>query len=458
MDSPNKKELQSIIDATAFEALIGHYENQWFDCKSQPYSLTEPRGKRELAKDVSSFANTQGGFIFIGLKTISDQKHLGDRVDSIRPIEAHRIDREQLLSICHDWIFPIIDGLDVLWIALDGEEQKGIAVIVIPEQSTGTKPFLIKNVLDGDKQIEIMFGYAERRGESSLSLDLIKIQSLMTHGLNFQQSIERRFDVLELLLKRQVGLGTQPFKQGGDGDEAIRKSQEVLGTAISEAGLADERVFGIAASPIPPATLPNFGTAESLELVRNTSELRSGGWNLRTFVQPQIVRGELIRGVDANYKSLEIHRNGTAVFVVVANGKYLAWERERENNHNINPIALIESVLNFANLITNLSSKISPTPEGYMVTVEFLNLHKDGIDTILKPYKVDYWAHGSELRKAPDDRVIKSFQVDASEAPRLAFEIIREIYFWFGHTEDAIPYTTEHDGKRVLDTAQIVAL
>ena len=36
---------------------------------------------------------------------------------------------------------------------------------------------------------------------------------------------------------------------------------------------------------------------------------------------------------------------------------------------------------------------------------------------------------------------------------RAAFLVVREVYVWFGHTEEASPYTNKKNDARIMDTA-----
>jgi hypothetical protein len=38
---------------------------------------------------------------------------------------------------------------------------------------------------------------------------------------------------------------------------------------------------------------------------------------------------------------------------------------------------------------------------------------------------------------------------------RVAFSLIQELYFWFGHSEEAIPYTKESADGKMIDADQI---
>ncbi len=79
----SKENLSQIITELDFNKLIGEVENEWFDCKSQPYNLDTEKQKMELSKDVTSFANYQGGYIFLGIKTEKRPDKYGDVIKEI---------------------------------------------------------------------------------------------------------------------------------------------------------------------------------------------------------------------------------------------------------------------------------------------------------------------------------------------------------------------------------------
>src|SRR5262245_1703642 len=67
---PTIETVAAILAERNLAALQGLREDQWFDAKRAPaYDLMTSAGRFELAKDVSSFANAEGGHIVIGLTT-----------------------------------------------------------------------------------------------------------------------------------------------------------------------------------------------------------------------------------------------------------------------------------------------------------------------------------------------------------------------------------------------------
>ena len=62
--------IKGILESRRFPELIGLHEDLWFEAKgNDPYDFATAGGRYELAKDVSAFANAEGGFLIIGLVT-----------------------------------------------------------------------------------------------------------------------------------------------------------------------------------------------------------------------------------------------------------------------------------------------------------------------------------------------------------------------------------------------------
>jgi len=199
------KELEKIISSGDFDSLIGKIENDFFDCKRQIYHLENEYSKRELAKDVSSFVNLNGGYILIGPKTDDIKTHFGDEVTEISLFRQDLVDPNQYKNVIKDWIYPDeIQGIRVYWKASKDNANKGIVVIKIPTQKESQKPFLISKIVEEEKKIsETIFGYAERSGDRSNPNKIKDIYKIMRDGLLFDKKIEARFDNIEFLIANQ---------------------------------------------------------------------------------------------------------------------------------------------------------------------------------------------------------------------------------------------------------------
>lgn len=109
-------------------------ENLHLDYKASG-SLGKSDGKkREITKDVSAFANSDGGVIIYGVKefTVSDKKHLPEHID---PIDRNEFSKEWLEQVVNN-ISPRIDNIIIIPIPIDNESNKVIYVVSIKKSST----------------------------------------------------------------------------------------------------------------------------------------------------------------------------------------------------------------------------------------------------------------------------------------------------------------------------------
>jgi hypothetical protein len=94
--------------------------------------------------------------------------------------------------------------------------------------------------------------------------------------------------------------------------------------------------------------------------------------------------------------------------------------------------------------------------------IGFHNLLRNNRKPILVPEEVsEYPLRSFERYEAPaeDAEFELERRVDSWEAPPVAaFQLIAEIYVWFGIEIDRIPYTTQSDVGRVIDVARLQRL
>lgn len=194
------KELEEIINEGNFDSLIGKIENDFFDCKKEIYDLKNDSSKRELAKDVSSFANLCGGYILINLQTRKSKNRFGDEIERKNLLNQGLVDISQYFNAIRDWIYPEIEGLKIEWKPSNNDESNGILVIQVPRQKEISKPFLVKKVVEAKKHSEIIFGYVERKRDKNDPKKIQDIHKIIRDGLLYDRNIEDRFSALEALL------------------------------------------------------------------------------------------------------------------------------------------------------------------------------------------------------------------------------------------------------------------
>ena len=118
----------SIDDLTA---LINNEaeESVHLDFKAAGSLSKDGKKKAEIAKDVSAFANSDGGIIVYG---IEEQEH---KVHALSYIDGHTYTKEWLEQVIQDNIQRRIEGLEIFPIRDNGNITKSIYIVKIPRSS-----------------------------------------------------------------------------------------------------------------------------------------------------------------------------------------------------------------------------------------------------------------------------------------------------------------------------------
>lgn len=453
-----KERLEEILKSGDFDALIGHAETEWFECKSQPYSTDTEGAKRELAKDASSFANASGGKIFIGLKTEPSDTHFGDEVVKVVSLAPGVVNATQYRDLIATWIYPQIDGIEVKWHQLKSDPTQGVVVIHIPPQKDAVKPFLFVKPMDGGKGSGIVFGYAERRGDSSKPLSIVDLQTALRSGFNFEKQLRERLDGIETLLRTSAEQSSAVEEKKTSSDTLAKRIEY----ALSHGGIAQNRNIVISAVPKPKGLLKTvfLGTEDSLKRrLENPPRLRWGGWDLTHHDQAKILPGGLIRVTNGDTKLVDLYRDGTMIFSALADNNFLAWGRNDEKDQRINSLALIEIIYSFLAFYAIVLDDFSVKPKEVELHIELNNMHLGNNKSYLLPYHLESGAQmfSVDRHDSPENngRVDITVPAEGFKPIAITYQLAQEIYLWFGLGEDKIPYMKDEGGVRVFDTSPI---
>lgn len=177
-------EIMEILGARSFQSLVGRGENEIFDAKLiLPTDYSDPNDRIELAKDVSSFANAEGGYIITGLRTTSSKEEKRDFVTDLALLKESDFVEGAIVDVVRSAVEPKISGLDVDWIPSKNDSSLGLGYIYIPPQEEDRKYFLMKSVIvEGEVLKPIAFGLARRRGSDSIPLDIRELYEAVNRG------------------------------------------------------------------------------------------------------------------------------------------------------------------------------------------------------------------------------------------------------------------------------------
>ncbi len=449
-------ELRSLLETGDFDKLIGAVECEWLECKLAPYQVKEDLQKQELAKDVSGLANADGGMILIGIRTERNPTHFGDEIKEVRAFPRTLVDLNQYHDILQSWVYPPLQQVDIRWLPSSVNNEKGIVAISIPNQMTAQRPFLVtKSIDETGKRVEVVFGYVERRRENATPISVQELHALIKNGLLFD-SLNRQYNSIQEALQQLLTEQSREknFSLEQDIQELLRDRRN---EALTEAKLLTGPIFVLAAIPVEEVEIPALFQSKSADLVRlleNPPELRSDGFDLNTGESPKIIKGQLRRTVSPEYKILDLWRDGTLIFAARGDEEFLCWgKRSRSRGPlRINPLVLSESTYLFAELSRQVFDRAQPNPREIEYRLELLNMTQDGAPCGLIPAALGTfaWEFGTDIRHAPDSHVTITGRATDLNPGAVAFDLIAELYAWFGIEQDQIPYTERLNGGLVI--------
>lgn len=191
--------IAGILTRGTLADLQGLKEDQWFDAKkASGYNLSTPAGRFELAKDVSSFANSEGGYIIIGLTTAEIQDEQTEQVNGFELFQQNSFNAAAIASVLSDHLYPKLQGLSVSWVENIASPGQGVGVILIPPVDHDKRFVLMQRVLDTDtRSRQIVFGIAVRRGSNSIPMTIGELHRMCQEG---RASVPERLTRIEAKL------------------------------------------------------------------------------------------------------------------------------------------------------------------------------------------------------------------------------------------------------------------
>lgn len=179
-------ELIALLDTGDFGAVVGAAESGEIEFKRSPYRTDAPAEAFELAKDVTALANAPtGGLLVIGFQTVPKEESGLDTVESVHPFPRALFNREQWLAKVHQLAYPTVVGLDAIFKPSADDDDRGVAVIVVPPQPDDARYFLVaKEFTSDDGAPGWVVGLSVRSADRNRPLGISEIHSMLSRSLH----------------------------------------------------------------------------------------------------------------------------------------------------------------------------------------------------------------------------------------------------------------------------------
>jgi predicted HTH transcriptional regulator len=179
-----REKIKQILTNEELDQFVGLKEDLWFDAKQKHgYDFSSPDGRIELAKDVSGFANSDGGYLVIGLETAVVVEEKTETVSAVALLSRADFKIGQVQGLIKEHIYPEPVGIDVTFVGSKTSPDQGLAVIEVPRQDEKRKYFLMVRVIEDGQQLkQIVFGVARRNGSSTEPLTFQEVYRMTQNG------------------------------------------------------------------------------------------------------------------------------------------------------------------------------------------------------------------------------------------------------------------------------------
>ena len=418
------------INPEDLDRIIGREENQRLEFK-KTYEHVE---NLEIAKDICSLANADGGYIIVGAEerdhtcsgffSLSNADGLDTR---IRQIHLDYV--VERITYFRTKIISATSGATVLLIYVPDSFRKPHSVV--KESKTE-----IWKRYGTDKRTMPIHEIREDVIKSSNAPNLIRIEK------KIDQALKNIFVMDDRTPINKVTEDPGRLNDISDPDKFLNEIDELFSAHFS-----DKRYFRLTITPINlKNNLIDPSNKEFMEMLANPPNQRYSGWNI--IPDSQIRVDSLgLRTVNFDYHHLRLTKSGHLEFWTQIDEEFCAEQREEDfqKHPKFYPYAVTEYPVSFLRFARCLYDKIG-LKCFFKWRLQYWNIK----ECILLPYHPeakDYLAPRQPLESYPYDNFKKEAQLlNNFEPDKSAFVLIKELYQAFGYTARQIPFFDE-DGK-----------
>lgn len=411
------------------EDILGLEESSWLDFKESPYPLEVDKGKIDLAKDVSAFANADGGAIVLGVDTRSDVSLAIEIAETLKPFPNRIMDADRVQKIIHDYVYPRVD-VRVLRFPVTGSDT-AIWLIRVPKAKEIDYPCVVtKTILTPEgRPIQNFFSVYQRHEDRNAPFSPGQVWSWMNRAFSAPSPSSGRDNV--------AATSTTVGDDSLDDDRAAVRSDE------------RESLFFLQFVPHPMRgeEIVNFyeGDPDSIQsALTKFQPIREHGFHFPVRRPPERTIDGSLRTTLQCHSSISVSRAG--LVTVVASQSLFTWVSEKfapPGEVWINPIAIVEFTLEAC----RFWKEVVHPRIGNGIGAEWrCGIDQTGGDHKLKLPKKPYSSRHviavpSSVASVGNDFLTDWTALGDGTAGVLAFAIVARVYREFGLGREFVPFS-----------------
>lgn len=417
----------SLIANSEIESLVDHHikERQHIEFKST-IDLKQECNKLEALRDITSFANSGGGYIIVGIR--DDGKGKAQKFGPELITDPEKI-RKSIRDLCNDHIQERIIGLE-----FDSRIISDNPVILIRVPQSDRSPHMVtfqrrtdfySRYEDGKREMSFAEIKNALQGDF-ISRRLTAIETTLNIIQENSQEESEREKVINAL-ESSSSTSLLNVRSGVQLSESLRKRFQKHAGVVS--------FFAISAAPMQAnSSLVNLESQPILELINKPPCHRRAGWNMyfeHFRIEPTALG--IKRGKDS-FRTIEIWRNGCVELRAQIDNDFCWGQKpdEFEKQPKFNPVTISEYVVSFLRFYGALLERSNYEGEA-LLNVQFL--HIQGFQIRPRTWYHDTSNNFSEENLVlPDQKLVRGFIPDLS-----AYSLLKIIFASFGFGPEEIP-------------------
>jgi len=428
--------MPSELCSSDVDGLIGREENQRLDFKETIES--GDLANRELARDICSFANAEGGYMVIGAR---EGGQMGVCA-GFRSVENPEALCQRIRQVSLDCVTERVIGMEIASLS----SSKGEILVAVYMPASSQKPHMVTK--DGKTE----FWKRYQTDKRHMTIAEVRDAFLQTAGSVRLQTIEAKVDSILRQREGQAEAEQQRVLAADRGrlNEVtdIQRLWDALDTLFKEA--ADgKRFLRLTITPEDlRKDLVDLEREHIHDLLINPPGQRQNGWNAKS--PDPFLRSDSL-GLRSSDESLQYGR----FITLMRNGHFEFWKAidttlcwrqddvEYQKQPRLYPHAITEYPVSFLRL-SKLVYQHLKVSCGFKWRMIYWNLR----GCTLLPYHPDAVGYHTAYGHTPvyaDQHFVRDAQLTNDFAPDVeALGLIRELYLGFGYTRQHVPFFDEN--------------
>lgn len=425
----NNKKINEITEEDILNLIGNVREDQWVDFKQQAYKFKNEEDQFEILKDITAFANAEGGHLLIGVSEKNEIATGFFNIDNYQKII------KSIRYICLNYIEPRISNLEIKPFPISWE-KKELTIIIIHVPPSNLKPHSIKW---NNSTI-----FVKRYQDHIRDLPVSELGQLF--AINFHppivEEINERLKALEInnreFRRKQIDEKYDALDLG-DSKELINLMDNRFTKTIQDSPYY--RIF------VVPERLSDLIPTEDErihKLLREPTGVRPNGFNFRGLKKISPTSEGIYGEGKVSTQELIVLRNGYVELRCSLKNSHFQWRRQETGIHDsewLYPYAVSEYPYSFLKLVVQLFSEIGNSSDLH-IRQEYRNI--EGY-ILASGHPKDMFFGGNINIFEKESAIGRKLKLSSNFNPdEITFNLVKELYFYFNFDESAIPFFDEN--------------